>query len=323
MLRRGAPERYGATGRTALGTSKIVQAPPPPSRRLFAHTEERQGNALEPVTADLLMHECTHVTRVNTHIPFEILRGTYTRQRFAPHAHETYAIGVIERGASRAQIGTNEHLHRPGDVILIEPNVVHTGGAAAEEGWSYRMFYVPPGLLASMVGEDESPAHFRRPTRADHSMAEQMVDVHRVLEGERDLLEKESALAQLLSNMLVRYRDRALPREAPAPNARLARVRDYLTEHFADTVRLDELSRLAGLSPFYLIRQFRKAYGLPPYMYLELVRVNVAKAMLQQGATLRDVTYSTGFSDQSHFTRRFKRVFGYPPGYYAKRCIAT
>lgn len=268
------------------------------------------------------MHEVTHVTRVNAHVPFEILRGTYTSQRFAPHMHETYAIGVIERGASRAQIGADEHFHGPGDVILIEPHVVHTGGAAAADGWSYRMFYVPPELLAAAVGEDESPSHFRRSDYSDRAMSEQMVAVHRLLEGESDPLEKEIAIAQLLSAMLVRYRERALPRITRVPNAKLARVREYLTEHFAETVRLSELSRIAGLSAFHLVREFRKTYGLPPYAYLELVRVNFAKAMLQQGAKVQDVTFSAGFSDQSHFTRRFKRVFGYPPGHYSKRCGA-
>ncbi|MBI3790779.1 MAG: AraC family transcriptional regulator [Gemmatimonadetes bacterium] len=266
------------------------------------------------------MDEVTHVTHVPGSVPFEILRGTYTRQRFAPHMHDTYAIGVIERGGARAHIGREEHFQGPGDVIVIEPHVVHTGAAAVEAGWSYRMFYLPPALVAACAADDEPQPHFERCQYADPAMAARMVAVHRLLEGDADLLQKESAMAELLNAMLVRYRDRALPRAPRAPSVALERVRDHLTAHFNRTVRLAELSRIAGLSPFHLIRQFRKAYGLPPYAYLELVRVNWAKAMLVEGARLSDVTFAAGFSDQSHFTRRFKRVFGYPPGRYLRSC---
>ena len=72
------------------------------------------------------------------------------------------------------------------------------------------------------------------------------------------------------------------------------------------------------MSPFHLSRRFRARYGLPPYMYLELVRVNRAREMLRRGEPISRVAFDTGFSDQSHLTRRFKRVVGVPPGQYAK-----
>jgi AraC-like DNA-binding protein len=53
-------------------------------------------------------------------------------------------------------------------------------------------------------------------------------------------------------------------------------------------------------------------------MYLELVRVNRAREMLRRGEPISRVAFDTGFSDQSHLTRRFKRVVGVPPGQYAK-----
>ena len=53
-------------------------------------------------------------------------------------------------------------------------------------------------------------------------------------------------------------------------------------------------------------------------MFLEFIRVQRARTMLQQGARVSDVAFATGFSDQSHLTRRFKRVVGIPPGKYAR-----
>jgi hypothetical protein len=83
--------------------------------------------------------EVAHATVVHSGVSFEILRGKYIRQRFAPHLHDTYAIGVMERGAATCKARGGESTHMPGDLITIEPDEVHTGEPLTAEGWSYRM----------------------------------------------------------------------------------------------------------------------------------------------------------------------------------------
>ena len=67
----------------------------------------------------------------------------------------------------------------------------------------------------------------------------------------------------------------------------------------------------------------RRAYGLPPYMYLEQLRIERARVLLRAGTPTSHVAYETGFSDQSHLTRRFKRVVGVPPGQYARSHVGV
>jgi AraC-like DNA-binding protein len=57
---------------------------------------------------------------------------------------------------------------------------------------------------------------------------------------------------------------------------------------------------------------------VPPYRYLELVRVERARRLLQRGVRISEIAFTTGFSDQSHLTRQFKRVLGVTPGSYAQ-----
>jgi AraC-like DNA-binding protein len=75
------------------------------------------------------------------------------------------------------------------------------------------------------------------------------------------------------------------------------------------------------LSPYHVIRIFRKATGLPPYTYFEQLRIERAIDLLRRGVPISDVAVMTGFSDQSHLTRRFKRVVGVPPGKYARSLV--
>ncbi len=262
--------------------------------------------------------ETAHVTLVQCDRPFEMLRGQYVQQRFAPHLHDTYAVGVLERGAARLRYRGVDVLLSAGDVITVEPNEVHTGGPADSAGWSYCMFYLPVELMSRFGADANGIPRFAQARYADAELAQQITALNRLLESEPDVLRQGSVLANTLHALCERHGGAEARGTAPIGSASLARVRDYLEVHYARTVSLAELASLAGTSPFHLIRQFRRVYGLPPYMYLELIRINRAREMLQQGGRIVDVALSTGFSDQSHLTRRFKRVVGVPPGQYAR-----
>ena len=95
-------------------------------------------------------------------------------------------------------------------------------------------------------------------------------------------------------------------------------ARDYLEAHYAERVHLSLLAGVCGVSPFHLIRIFRRAVGVPPHAYLKQLRVARAMAMLQDGAPVARIAYACGFSDQSHLTRAFKSTYGFPPGAYQR-----
>jgi AraC-like DNA-binding protein len=260
--------------------------------------------------------ESARLTVVRWDTPFEILQGTYTRQRFAPHLHETFSLGAIEAGASKIRYRNRTVTQAAGDVVVIPAQEVHTGEAASPAGWSYSMLYLPLDLIDDFVPLDSFV--FEGPSVPDRDLASRVVALHRLLESGVEPLRGQTALADVLH--LLRERHASPAARAPEPHraASVSRVRDYLETNFAKTVTLTQLAAISGVSPFHLSRQFRARYGLPPYMYLELVRVNRAREMLRRGEPISRIAFATGFSDQSHLTRRFKRVVGVPPGQYAK-----
>jgi AraC-like DNA-binding protein len=261
--------------------------------------------------------ESARLTVVPWDTPFEILRGTYTRHRFAPHLHETFALGAIVAGASKIRYRDRTVSQLAGDVVVIPPREVHTGESDGPQGWSYRMLYLPEDLLrACTVSDDFS---FDGPSIADRDLARRVVELHALLDAGTGRLRGQTALVDVLQILCSRHARGGVDRvRDERPAATLGLVRDYLETHFAKPISLTELSALSGVSPFHLSRRFRARYGLPPYMYLELVRVNRAREMLRRGDPISRVAFDTGFSDQSHLTRRFKRVVGIPPGQYAK-----
>ena len=254
--------------------------------------------------------------------PFEILKGTYTRHRFAPHLHDTFALGAIEAGASKIRYRDRTVTQRAGDVVVIPAREVHTGESDGPQGWSYRMLYLPEEVLVGFTTTDDLT--FDGPSIADPELARRVVELHALLDAGTDRLRGQTALVDVLQMLCTRHAGGSEDQPGDRrPSATLGLVRDYLEAQFAKPISLMELSALSGVSPFHLSRRFRARYGLPPYMYLELVRVNRAREMLRRGDPISRVAFDTGFSDQSHLTRRFKRVVGVPPGQYAKTYGST
>jgi transcriptional regulator GlxA family with amidase domain len=95
-------------------------------------------------------------------------------------------------------------------------------------------------------------------------------------------------------------------------------VRDLLPQRLADPPSLAELAAMTGLSQFALLRAFRGETGMPPHAYLNQLRVRRARQLLDRGLAPADVAAETGFADQAHLTRHFKRVVGVPPASYQR-----
>jgi AraC family transcriptional regulator len=104
-------------------------------------------------------------------------------------------------------------------------------------------------------------------------------------------------------------------RDSTMPRGRLRAVVQFIEEHLDGGPTLERMSAVARLSPYHFARQFRKATGLPPYQYVILLRVERAKQLLQGDSTLSlaEVAAHAGFSDQSQFSRHFKRLVGITP----------
>ena len=92
------------------------------------------------------------------------------------------------------------------------------------------------------------------------------------------------------------------------------RVCDYIERHFDEKIRLDGLAVLAGLSTDHFARAFHQSVGVSPHMYLLRRRLEHVEHMLREThAPLSEIALATGFSDQSHLARHFRRWSGMSP----------
>lgn len=258
----------------------------------------------------------------------ELLHATYVTHTFAPHMHEGFVIGIVDRGAETFTYRRSSHVAPVGSIVLINPCEMHTGSAATEQGWSYRCLYPSPTLLQRAASElvdcQRGIPFFSTAVLFDPDLSTQLSILHNTLATTSTTLERESRLLWTFAQVILRHAD-AYPsqslRSLTKEDGAVTRVRAYIEERYAENISLEQLAQLANLSQFHLLRVFRNTVGLPPHMYLTYVRIRHAKQLLVHHRSLTDVALAVGFADQSHFTKHFKRIVGVPPGIYARQAL--
>ena len=259
----------------------------------------------------------------------DLLQASYTTQSFTRHMHEEFAIGVIERGGLGFDYRGAHLIASKGSINLCNAGEFHTGKAVTEEGWSYRMFYIQPNLMAGIVAQanDSSPKipFFKNGVVKDDFLAGQLIYLHRTLEADyyNDLEQQHFFLSTLLQFISRYAEDPPVSHKIGDENRRVSQICEYIDAFYSRNIRLDELSYLVELSPFHLTRVFRRHVGVPPHAYLNQVRVQKAKALLGQGMQIAHVAFETGFVDQSHLHRHFKQILGITPGQYRNSVART
>lgn len=253
----------------------------------------------------------------------ELLRATFITHTFAPHTHEGYAIGVIDKGAERFKYRKAIHVAPQGSLVVINPEEMHTGEAVSQQGWSYRMLYPEIALLQrAALDAVEKPSgvpFFPEPVIYDPPLARMLSQMHAALATSPSELERESILIWTLAHLIRRHAEMPpIALHSTTERGPVLKVRAYLEEHATENVTLDQLAALVHLSPFYLLRVFRETVGLPPHSYLTQIRVARARRLISASMPLAEVATAVGFTDQSHLNRHFKALIGVTPGQYAR-----
>jgi AraC family transcriptional regulator len=188
--------------------------------------------------------------------------------------------------------------------------------------------FLEPGLLGRVAAEafDLDPARLEAPPLDNMDLPPLRATMAAVAaelasDGAGGPLAAES-LANVLAVHLLRHlsdpgrlergRDGVLPR------GRLRAVVEYIEAHLDAGPTLAQLAAVARLSVYHFAWQFKAATGLPPHQFVIARRVERARQLLQAETDLSlvEVALRAGFSDQSQFSRHFKRLVGVTPGQF-------
>jgi AraC-like DNA-binding protein len=251
----------------------------------------------------------------------EALHARFVEHAYRPHSHPTWTVAVVERGAARFELDATQQRAGQGELFVLEPESVHTGMAAVPEGWAYKVLYIDPEIVQDWAQHDGRPPRAARwVVFRDVALRAALDRAHTALvtEPPGDLAIEEAvlhAVAALRPHLRPGPPGRA---REHAEHAAVRRARAHLREHWNQRVTLEQLSMIAGLSRFELVRRFRELNAVTPHAFQTDLRIAKARRLLSAGVAPAEVAATCGFADQPHLSRVFKRAVGVSPGRYAR-----
>jgi len=244
-------------------------------------------------------------------------------ERLPAHTHREYQLSIGLTAGNAYEHAEGIWKQPPGKLSVLPPGLRHRPAAPAGHAAEARLLlvYVPAarlrGVARQVTGGDVPDLD--RPVVLDTWAAVQLQALHGDLRTGSAVLERDERLMRVLAALAATRRPPRRDVRGTAAQARaVARARAYLHEHSVCEVRLEQLGREAGLSACHLARTFTSHTGVPPHAYQLQLRVGRAKALLADGAAPAETAARTGFCDQSHLGRHFRRLVGVTPGAYAR-----
>ncbi|GGH41496.1 AraC family transcriptional regulator [Paenibacillus silvae] len=242
-------------------------------------------------------------------------------QKFPNHFHDYYVIGFIEEGKRHLVCNNEEYILNSGDMIVFNPHDPHACEQVDGRKLDYRCINIQPEVMQEYVREITGQAYlprFTAPVLYQSELVPSLHELHQIILDEQSDFCKEELLLLLLDQMLKECCDPGPPEPAHHVTFEIRQLCSYIESRYAENITLNELSEISGISKYHLLRLFTRQKGISPYRYLETIRINQAKRLLEQGLQPIDVAVQTGFSDQSHFTNFFKKLIGLTPKQYSR-----
>lgn len=157
----------------------------------------------------------------------------------------------------------------------------------------------------------------------DHELLRKGMLIYDALYSWAKYLQKEKHTQQPFENLLLNVikllkPGKGLPKKTPAW---AQEMKEIIQDHIDTNITLKEISKDLNISPSYLSREFSKYFGELSFgEYIQQQRIEKAKELMGTATySLTEIAYLTGFSDQSHFTRIFKKITGQNPSDFRKK----
>lgn len=234
---------------------------------------------------------------------------------FSKHFHETYTLGITHSGVFKSMRLKESALSYKHSTRIINPSEVHFGDS---NSWKYTNIYPSVSLMAEIYEQiyfERKIPLFQKHIIEDIKLYSLLYSFFYSVFSKEEAISIETKLIEAFSYLIINYATCSKKLDILAHDTKIIQESmEFINDNLQENIMLDDLAQNFDLSKFHYLRVFKNHLGMTPHHYILTQRVNLAKNEILQGKSLSVAALDAGFSDQSHFARNFKKIYGYAPG---------
>jgi AraC-like DNA-binding protein len=246
-------------------------------------------------------------------------------------------LALIAQGAKLLALGERVYEYRAGQYLVASVDLPVTGhfteASPTEPALGFGLVLRPPVIAALLL--DTAAGDFPRGGRgaaapsgiavsdAPDELVDAVVRMLRLLDHPRDLpilapmIEREILWRLITGDQGATVRHLGL---ADSSLTYVSRAVSWIRDHHAETIRVQDLARLSGMSVSAFHRNFQAVTAMSPIQFQKQIRLQEARLLLAaRPDNVADAGYTVGYDSPSQFSREYRRQFGTPPGRDAAR----
>lgn len=250
------------------------------------------------------------------------------RKDFAYHYHDFNKIIIFLSGNINYSIEGKNYLLKPYDIVLVNAGEIHRPSVLDNSDYERIIIYVSTLFLNTYSEKDNDLNYCFQRAKEEHSNVLRIPSIDKsklyqvCLELEHSFI--DHAFAQelyqriLFLEFMIQLNRTALSNhinylDSVIGNAKLLPILDYINEHLSEEITIDILSEYFYLSRYYLMHFFKEETGYTIGNYITEKRLLLAKSLVQNGNSITQACYQSGFKNYSTFSRAFKKAYNTIP----------
>jgi AraC-like DNA-binding protein len=236
-------------------------------------------------------------------------------------------FALIAQGAKRAIVGETVYGYKAGEYLVVSIELPVTAHVS-EAPYVALGLRLDPALIAGLLletagdrGSADTPGI--AVSTASEELLDPVVRLIRLLDRPADMPVLGAAIEREIVWRLITGEQGAMVRQIGLADSRLAQISRairWIRQNYADPFRVEDASRVAGMSVTSFHRHFRAVTTMTPIQYQKQIRLQEARArLITEPHDVAGVGYAVGYGSPSQFSREYRRMFGAPPGADAAR----
>lgn len=235
---------------------------------------------------------------------------------YSKHSHETFALSILRSGEIEVEFHSKpSQILSPNKIVVFNPNEVHRTKSKKKENIDYFTLHLDVKWCKNVQNEEDF-MNLQNLIEEENIYKELLQIFTSIINTDTEI--NINRLKTILERILTEYKSFHKSDESVDEHIIFKEVEKYIQNNLCHAITLSDISKAIGYNEFYIIRVFKKKFGLTPHAFLINKRIEKARQELTQNRdiNLSQLSCDVGFYDQSHFCKVFKRVFAKTPNNY-------